>query len=420
MVDFSKSRSRAMRWGAPVVILAIAVGVAAMLIKTKPQAKAVDAEEKAWLVRTVIAEPAARAPILTLYGRIESLLVARLSAAIDADIVEMTVFEGNTVTKDQLLVRLDDRDQSLLVAQREADLRQAEARIESENNRFESDRASLPHEQRLLDLARAEVTRQRDLLKKKLGSQSTLDTARESAERQALTVNSREQSISDHGARLAELDANRQRSQALLEQARLELGRTRIHAPFDGRVTQVLASPGQRVRKGDNLLIVYGTEGLVLRAQIPNRHVAVVRQALASGETLKVDGELDGLPISATLLGLTGEVDAGSGGVGGLFRIEGADSTLQQGRFLRLDLNLPPRPNLIALPNEALYGLDRVYRVHESRMQAVNVDRIGETRNDKGASLVLVQSPEIQTGDTLIATQLPNAMDGLLIRVAGE
>ncbi|MCB1736743.1 MAG: hemolysin D, partial [Gammaproteobacteria bacterium] len=141
---------------------------------------------------------------------------------------------------------------------------------------------------------------------------------------------------------------------------------------------------------------------------------------LASGETLKVDGELDGLPISATLLGLTGEVDAGSGGVGGLFRIEGADSTLQQGRFLRLDLNLPPRPNLIALPNEALYGLDRVYRVHESRMQAVNVDRIGETRNDKGASLVLVQSPEIQTGDTLIATQLPNAMDGLLIRVAGE
>lgn len=420
MVDFSNSRSRAVRWGAPIVILAIAVGIAAMLIKTKPQAKAVDAAEKAWLVRTVVAKPAARAPILTLYGRIESLLVAKLSAAIDADIVEMTVFEGNTVTKGQRLVRLDDRDQSLLVAQREADLRQAEARIESENNRFESDRVSLPHEQRLLDLAHAEVTRQRDLLKRKLGSQSTLDTARESAARQALTVNAREQSISDHGARLAELDANRQRSQALLEQARLELGRAQIHAPFDGRVTQVLASPGQRVRRGDSLLVVYGTEGLVLRAQIPNRHVAVVRQALASGETLKVDGELDGLPISATLLGLTGEVDAGSGGVGGLFRIEGADSTLQQGRFLRLDLNLPPRPNLIALPNEALYGLDRVYRVHESRMQAVNVERIGETRNDKGASLVLVQSPEIQTGDTLIATQLPNAMDGLLIRVAGE
>ncbi|MCB1734301.1 MAG: biotin/lipoyl-binding protein [Gammaproteobacteria bacterium] len=405
-----------MRWGTPIAILAIAVGVAAMLIKTKPQAKAVDAEEKAWLVRTVRAEPATHAPILTLYGRIESLLNAKLSAAIDADIVEMTVFEGNTISKGQVLVRLDDRDQALLVAQREADLRQADARIDSENNRFNSDQASLPHEKRLLDLARSEVTRQENLLKKKLGSQSNLDTARESAERQALTVNSRQQSIADHTSRLAELNASRQRAEALLEQARLELDRTRISAPFDGRVTQVLASPGQRVRKGDGLLVIFGTEGLVLRAQIPDRHLAVVRQALASGEILQVDGELDGLPIRATLLGLTGEVDAGSGGVGGLFRIEGAESTLQQGRFLRLDLNLPALPGLIALPNEALYGLKRIYRIHESRMQPVDVERIGETRDDKGQSLVLLRSADIHPGDIIVATQLPNAMDGLLVR----
>ncbi|MCP5143057.1 MAG: HlyD family efflux transporter periplasmic adaptor subunit [Chromatiales bacterium] len=420
MTDSPNKPSRLIRWGAPVLILVLAVGVAIGLVRTKPQAKPVDAGEKSWLVRTVIAQPQAHAPILTLYGRIESLLIAKLTAAVEADIVDITVFEGNPISKDQLLVRLDDRDQLLLVTQREADLRQAEARIQSENTRHDTDLKSLPEEQRLLELARAEVNRQRDLLNKKLGSQSALDTAREAVARQALTVNAREQSVADHTARLAELDANRQRGVALLEQARLELDRTRILAPFDGRVTQVLASPGQRVRKGDGVLVVYGTEGLVLRAQIPNRHLPVVRQALNAGETLRVGGELDGAPIQATLLGLAGEVDAATGGVAGLFRIEGADASLQQGRFLRLDLNLPARPDLIALPNEALYGLDRIYRLHDSRMQPVTVERIGDTRGAQGESLVLVRSDGITAGDVIIATQLPNAMDGLLVRTAGE
>jgi hypothetical protein len=43
------------------------------------------------------------------------------------------------------------------------------------------------------------------------------------------------------------------------------------------------------------------------------------------------------------------------------------------------------------------------------------VERVGEARNGEG-SLVLVRSDELEPGDPVISTQLPNAIDGLLVR----
>ena len=58
--------------------------------------------------------------------------------------------EGDQVKRGQLLVRLDDRDMRLQLAQREAELQQAEARIASEVSRHAANLDSLPREKRLL------------------------------------------------------------------------------------------------------------------------------------------------------------------------------------------------------------------------------------------------------------------------------
>jgi len=51
-------------------------------------------------------------------------------------------------------------------------------------------------------------------------------------------------------------------------------------------------------------------------------------------------------------------------------------------------------------------------------MRTLQVERVGEQRGLDGSTRVLVRSPELQPGDKIVITQLPNAMDGLRVRVA--
>lgn len=405
----------------PLLIIGTGVAVAAVLVATKPKAKAVMVSEKAWLVSARQVSPGAHAPMLPLYGRVESLWSSSLTAGIAADVVEVPVIEGDEVQKGHLLVRLDDRDARLLLAQREAELAEAEARIAAEKIEHEADVDALPRERLLLELAEAELRRARDLVQKKAGSLSTLDTSRQAVERQAISLRAREQVVAGHAASLAELEARRARAEALRDQARLELARTRVTAPFPGRIARVLVSPGKRVRVGDAVIEVYDTTALVVRALLPSRYLPEIRDAIRAGETLRAKGRLEGVAVTARLLRLAGAVEGGSGGLEGLFRIEQGADFLQEGRFVNLDLALPVQEGIIALPHEAIYGTDRVYVVDgDSRLRAIRVLRIGETREGDAGSRVLVRSPDLQPGDLVVTTQLPNAIDGLLVRLAGE
>jgi HlyD family secretion protein len=407
-----------MRWFKavrPLLILLAAALIALLIIRSRPEAKPVVVKEKAWPVRVQVAQPGVLSPTLTLYGRIESLWSTQLTSGMTADVAEVSVLEGDEVAKGGLLVGLDDRDARLLLAQRDAELAEAEARIRSEESRHTSNLENLPHEKSLYQLNQDEVERLSNLVKKQMGAQSALDRARQDAMRQAISLRAREQSISEHEATLAELTAKRARAEALRDQARLELERCRVSAPFDGRIARVLVSPGKRVRVGDPLVQLYDTGAMVIRAQLPSRYIGAVRDALRQGKPLEVTGEVDGLPLQARLLRMAGEVNGGSGGVEALFALE-QGQRFQQGRFVRMDLTLLAQENLLAVPAEAIYGADRIYRLTDAqRLQPLRVQRIGEQRLSAEETLVLLASGDIRPGDLLVLTQLPNAVEGLLV-----
>ena len=407
------------RWWLPVLILLLAGAAAAALIATKPKPRSVAVAERAWLVSTTKASPARHTPSVTLYGRVESLWSSELTAGVSADVLEVSVVEGDRVAKGEVLVRLDDRDERLKLAQREAELKQAEARIDTEITRHKANLDALPREQTLLKLTRGEVSRLQDLVQKKVGAQSALDTARQALEKQAIALSVRQQAVDEHPARLAEAEAERDRAQALRDQALLELDRCEVRAPFNGRIAKVLVSPGRRARVGDPLVSLYDTDELVVRAQLPNRHMPAIRAAMAAGEPLAVSGFIDGVALRAELRSLAGEAVSGTGGVDGLFRVNEGGEQINQGRFVRLELSLPARDDLIALPHEAIYGTDRVYLLDgESRMRAQRIERVGEVLLDNGETHVLVRAADRITGRNVVTTQLPNALDGLLVRVA--
>lgn len=404
----------------PILILLAGFGGTVMLVKSKPERPPLAEEEKVWIVSVEEVSPASIAPDLSLFGRIDSPRLARLSAALAADVVTVDVLEGEWASTGQRLVALDERDARLVLAERSAEVQELEAQLENERQRHESERRALGHELELLALARKAAKRAGDLAKSNVGSHSSHDIARQEETRQALAVNRRELAVTEYESRRRQLEARLARARARAEQARVDLDRSAVRAPFSGRIAEVMVSPGDRVRPGDRLLDLYDAAMLEIRAQIPTRKVAVVRDSLDRGLELSAWARVDGRRIEARLERLTSRIARGTGGTDALFRVTSGGERLALDQSVELSLQLPALADSVALPYEALYGLDRVYLLENDRMHGVQVDRLGETRAGDGNRRVIVRSHELVPGSRVIVTQLPNASDGLRVRVASD
>lgn len=403
----------------PLLILAAGIGGMAALVKSKPEREPLGAEERSWPVAVTAVEPGAVTPQLVLFSFVGSPRTTHLSSAVTADVKAVDVLEGQRVSLDDRLLALDDREIRLVLAQRDAELAGFDADLEHETLRHRNNLVALEHEKELLVLARREVARARDLAERKVGSEASLDRVRRDEERQMLAVELRKLAIREHVSRTKQIEAKLARARAQQSQAVLDLERTRVYPPFAGRITEVFVSPGDRVRPGDRLLAMFDSEMLELRAQIPLRYLPVVRAALDRGETLRARAVVDGQEVHAVLHRLTARVDRGSGGADGLFRVTDGNTWLQLGRTVEVILDLPAVHAAVTAPREALYGTDRVFVLDGERMQSIVVERLGETHSDDGDSRVILRSPDLKPSDSLIVTHLPNAIDGLKVRVAG-
>ena len=411
--------SRIVRIALPLLIVAAGIGGMTALVKSKPEREPLGAEERSWPVAVAAIEPGTVTPQLPLFALVDSPRVTHLSSAVTADVEAVDVLEGQQVSLDDRLLALDNREIRLVLAQRDAEMAGFEADMEHETLRHRNNVAALKHEEELLVLARREVGRARDLAERKVGSQASLDKVRRDEERQMLAVEQRRLAIREHDSRRKQIEAQLARVRALQSQAMLDLERTRVYPPFAGRITEVFVSPGDRVRPGDRLVAMFDGDMLELRAQIPLRHLPVVRAALDRGENLPARALVDGQEVRADLHRLTARVDRGSGGADGLFRVTRGSTWLQLGRTVELVLDLPAVEDAVTAPREALYGTDRVFVLDGERMRSVRVERLGESRTADGGGRVILRSPELKPADRLIVTHLPNAIDGLKVKVAG-
>lgn len=402
----------------PLLIIGFAI-LAFMLLKvSEPETPAMEKKEKAWLVEAVEVDYQRVAPEVTIYGRVETPRDASLKSALEADVIQVNVLEGDNVTAGQTLIKLDDIDIQLVLQQRQADLQEAQSQIESENQRFHRDKALLANQKQLLDLADKAVQRARKLEQTRLASQASLDDALAAYEQQALALKQLQFDIDNHTARLTQLQAAKQRAEALLAQAEVNLSRTEIKAPFAGRVAELTVSLGDRVRPGDSLLTVYDLDNLEVRAQIPGRYIPQVRQMLQQGKQLEARAVVDDQLMQLTLNRLSGEVREDSGGIDGLFSIDNNIAPLPLGTFVELQLQLAEQDNVIEIPFSALYGMNRVYLIQDEHLQSVAIQRVGEVERDNGKNSLLIRSESLKPGDLIAATQLPNAITGLRVEVA--
>jgi multidrug resistance efflux pump len=401
----------------PVLIVAMAVAGFMVLRATGPSAPAPETSERIWQVRGMNVEPGTHQPSLELYGRTRSAQLAILRAATEGEIENVPVRAGERVEAGALLLRIDPAEARIALSQREADLSEAVAALESERIRAETDQRTLGRERELLQIAQRGLDRARDLKARNLGSDADLDAAQRTLEQARVAVDARDQAVADAPARRAQAQARQARVEATLERARLDLARTEVNARAASRVVEVHVSPGERVRVGDSLIRLYPLDDLEIHASLPERMVPRIQTLLQEGQPLTATAVVDGRPITAELARLAGETRSGEAGIQAVFQVRSDTHYLPLNRFVNLRLRLPEQEGSVAVPFEAFYGTDRVYRIVDQRLQGLQVERLGELQDDGDRTQALIRHPDLRAGDILVVTRLPHAVDGLAVEV---
>ena len=405
----------------PVLLLVLGVGGFVALKASKPKPPVVAPKEPVWRVQSMAADLTTLSPMTNLNGRVESPEQTRAAAPGVGRVLQVNVREGQVVSPGQVLLELDPRDFQPRVDQARAEVDELQSTISSEKLRHQADLEQLAQERKLLEFAAADVARFEQLRLENFYSQSAVDQSRQNLARQQITLRSRELAVADHQARMSQLQARLSKARANLEQAELALHRSRVLASFAGFVAKVEVAVGDQVNSGQSLITLYPAAGLEVRAKLPATLQDAFLASMHRGARPKATARVAGETLQFTLMRSAGAADAR--GLDAFFVAQEPSPNLRVGELVSLQVSREPEKNVVAVPYVALFGGRQVYRIEAGRLNAVEVEVLGDAGGDAGdkagasTQRLLVRSPQLKQGDELLATHLPNAISGLKVEV---
>ena len=403
-----RRRSKTILVGACVVVF--------LLIVTKPHSASVESTETTFNVEAKTVYPMPLPISLYLYGVIESPEKSTLVSTVATHVSATPFKEGSRVNSGDVLVTLDALEPELIYKERAADVKDMEAQMMAEENRYQNDLLSLEHEKSLLALYTRNLEREKQMASKKMGSEASVDKAQQSVESQSLAVNARALSVADHPARLAQLQARLDKASAYEMQAKMDLARTQIISPYNARIAKLHVAPMERVQIGTPLVDIFKGDALEVRVQIPSRYLATFEKSRIKKLPIRATGTIDGKKFPLMFERLTSESDPGHGGVDAFFLVDKHAKNISLGRPVDVTLELPNLTPVIAIPVTALYSHDRVFKIVDNRLVNASVTLFGERLN-KGHRELLVTSIDLKAGDQVLTSLLPNAMTGTRVHV---
>ncbi|NKC01445.1 MAG: hypothetical protein GKR90_23510 [Pseudomonadales bacterium] len=399
-------------------IVGAALLMSASIFATGPSSTPTETVEKSWPVSITHAQPKRMKPSFQAFGKLESSRIARIRSDLVLRIKEVRVREGEWVSAGDLPMQLDDRETRLKLLEKDAELKQAEANLAAAVSQLKLEKQSGQHFSSRHEVAQAKLKRHQDLIKKRLISKGLLDEVSSLASQATIEFHRHLQDLANLPNQIAALEATVAKAAALREQAELDLSHTRIVAPFDGPILAVFAAPGDHTNLSTPLVEIADSSSFEVRVQVPDNYTAAFRNdqnkeihaTTLSGKELKLSR-------------LSSHIRAGQTGTDAFFTYTNQamsnESILVLGQVLDLSIELSEQPHLVALPVQSIYGSERVFKVINSRLVSVPIERVGESETEEGFRL-LVRSNGIAEGEAIITTQLPRAIDGLLVSVANE
>lgn len=257
---------------------------------------------------------------LTVVGRTEAWSTVTVRARVSGQLESFGFMPGDKVKKGELLAQLD-------AAPFKAQLDQASGNLASS--------------QAKLDKAQADLQRYAQVLAKGFVSRADYDTYKANVE-----------------VDRADLQTNR----AAENLAQLQLGYTRVLAPFDGVTGLPQVWPGaQLTASATNIVVLNQIEPIRISFSIPESSLDAVRVAQTHGDVTmlaQLPG-IAGMPLRGKLDFIDNAVDTSTSTIVLKGRFENKDGRLTPGQFLEVTLPTARLANAVSIPSSALQNSDK-------------------------------------------------------------
>jgi len=226
---------------------------------------------------------------------------------------------------------------------------------------------------------------------------------------------------------LAQAKASLAAANASLADAKLQLGRTSIRAPFAGRVRTKAADVGQFVTPGARLGSIFSTDVVDVRLPLTDVELAKLDLPLAFVEDENNPGP--DVKLSAVVAGKprvwTGRITRTDSAIDRTTRVlfafvevqepygKGADNgmPLIVGLFVQAEVQGRSLPDAMTISRSALRGNDVVYLAKDDALEIVTVEVASSDRN----SAIITSG--LSVTDNVITSPVRGASDGMVVQI---
>ena len=236
------------RFFAGAGIIALAVFGSFSIFATAPAPIVPERLEKAWPVSVQEIDPDRLAPVFNTFGKVESNNVAELRTNVVAEVARVHVREGQWVAAGELLLELRKDELQLQATEKEADLQQEKALLQSVETEYRLLQETSSHYESVWQLSQKKLERQRDLLEKRMISQALMDDAVQVASQATIEYQRHVRTLADFPNRIAQQKARVDRAEALRDQSLINLDKADVRAPFSGPILSVSVAVGRPQR----------------------------------------------------------------------------------------------------------------------------------------------------------------------------
>ncbi len=411
--------------------------VLAYAFEMKPSPVQIAPTESTTRVRIIEVPEVTLIPRAVGYGNIMPGRVWQAVAEVAGKIAEIhpQLKKGAIIGKGEILLKIDPTDYLLAIAQAEADIRAASAQIEEKDAHRNNTQASLKIEERSLELIQRDFERKRKLLDQGTVSQAAVDQEERNFLNGRQSVQSLRNTLNLIPAEREVLNAQRAQHQAKLEEAKLDLERTVIVAPFDSRIAEVNVEATQYTALGKVLAVADDIGVSEVTAQVPiGRLINLVSSDTAipdsaAGLTSQLPDllgfeakvRLRASSINAEWQGrftrINDTIDPETRTAGVIVAVDnpyrqtlpGSRPPLTKNMFVEVELKGRPRAGQIVVPRSSLHGTN-VYVVTDGNRLEIRTVEIAFVQTD-----FAVIKNGLKAGERIVVSDPIPAISGMLV-----
>jgi RND family efflux transporter MFP subunit len=393
------------RFVLPVIVLFVAAAIAALIFVNRPQPHPAPAAVKEPPLVDALVIRAHEVPLETLaQGTVAPKTQIQFSAQVAGQIVGIaSVFtEGGLFVKDDTLVQIESADYQLALKQARAQLKQAEYSL-------------------TLAKAGQEVARS-DLQMFRQSRSSSLDAPSSASGSEETGVLAAESPLALYEPQVENAEAAVESARAAVERAQLNLQRTRILAPFHGRIRHKNVDVGQFVSPGSPLATIYARSPLTIQVSLPLSDLQWITRNRPTDALLDLPVLVMAAIDSQThtwqgiLTRTLGELD--NVGRQAQFVVEVSNTASDLGLELKVGMFVD-----VSIRGEGLHGVMTIPQRALTRDQTVWVIRNDETLEQRAVSIgrsnreEVVVTQGLSEGERIVSSMLPEALPGMKVKV---